>query len=428
MSANESNILIDNLPALLEKLSEPKELQKHLGKLIKEAGGAAAIGDPDALLRGLAKYVYQALLQGELDHHLGYETHGESPDGNYRNGTSTKTLRSSDGPVELDIPRDRKGTFEPIAVKKYQRTLGNIDQMVISLYTRGMSVREIEAHVKEIYGVDVSPTLVSRITERLTEERKNWQNRPLESVYPILYLDGIRYAVNTDGRVINKVVYVAIGVSVAGRQEVLGLWIAENEGAQFWLAVCNDLKARGVQDVLVACVDGLKGLPEAIMAAFPKADVQLCVVHMIRCATKFISFRDRKAFCADLKTIYNAPTLEAAEHAKSDLEEKWKDQYPASVRVWSDNWEKISTFFRYPVEIRKFIYTTNQIESLNSVLRKNTAARKVFPNDEALLKLLYANTINLTKKWTHRQGWDTVINQLAIMFGDRLTPSMFEAV
>jgi len=420
--------LIDQLPELVANQADQKSLKKRIRKAIKEAGGTSAITDPGMVIRELTKAVYEALLEEELEQHLGYERHGESPDGNYRNGSSSKTLKTRLGPVDLDIPRDRNGSYEPVAVKKHQRSLGGIDDMVISLYSRGLSTREIEAHLKEIYGVDVSPALVSKITERLTDERKLWQSRPLESLYPILYLDGIRYSVNHDGRVIKKVVYVAIGVSISGKQDVLGLWIAENEGAQFWLSVCNDLKSRGVRDILIACVDGLKGLPEAIQAAFPKSDVQLCVVHMIRAATRFISFKDRKAFCADLKAIYTAPTLEAAELARNQLEEKWESRYPASVRVWRDNWELLVTFFRYPPEIRKFIYTTNQIENLNSVLRKNSAARKVFPNDDSLLKLLYVNVLEQTKKWTHRQGWDTVVNQLAIIFGDRLADSMFENV
>jgi transposase-like protein len=420
--------LIDQLPELVANQADQKSLKKRIRKAIKEAGGTSAITDPGMVIRELTKAVYEALLEEELEQHLGYERHGESPDGNYRNGSSSRTLKTRLGPVDLDIPRDRNGSYEPVAVKKHQRSLGGIDDMVISLYSRGLSTREIEAHLKEIYGVDVSPALVSKITERLTDERKLWQSRPLESLYPILYLDGIRYSVNHDGRVIKKVVYVAIGVSISGKQDVLGLWIAENEGAQFWLSVCNDLKSRGVRDILIACVDGLKGLPEAIQAAFPKSDVQLCVVHMIRAATRFISFKDRKAFCADLKAIYTAPTLEAAELARNQLEEKWESRYPASVRVWRDNWELLVTFFRYPPEIRKFIYTTNQIENLNSVLRKNSAARKVFPNDDSLLKLLYVNVLEQTKKWTHRQGWDTVVNQLAIIFGDRLDDSMFENV
>ena len=420
--------LMNQLPELVGQQTDRKGLKQRIREAIKDAGGPSAITDPGMVIRELTKAVYEALLEEELEQHLGYERNGESSDGNYRNGSASKTVKSKLGPVQLDVPRDRNGSFEPIAVKKHQRSLGGLDDLVISLYSRGMSTREIEAHLKEIYGVDVSPALVSKITERLTEDRKLWQSRALKLIYPILYLDGIRFSVNQDGRVIKKVVYVAIGVSISGQQDVLGLWIAENEGAQFWLSVCNDLKSRGVQDILIACVDGLKGLPEAIQAAFPKADVQLCVVHMIRAATRFISFKDRRAFCADLKAIYTAPTIEAAEVARKQLEEKWGEKYPASVRVWKDNWELIVTFFRYPPEIRKFIYTTNQIENLNSVLRKNAAARKVFPSDDSLLKLLYINTLEQTKKWTHRKGWDTVINQLAIMFGDRLEHSMFENV
>lgn len=415
------------LPELLSLSSDPNALRKQMRRIIKDCGGSSAIADPSSVIRHLTKTFYEALIDQELEQHLGYEVNGESPNGNYRNGRTKKKVKSAVGPFELEIPRDRNGTFEPIAIKKHQRSLAGIDDMVISLYSRGLSTREIEAHLSEIYGLDVSPSLVSRITERLIEERKVWQSRPLQPVYPILYLDGIRYAVQQDGRVVKKVVYVVVGVSLQGTQDVLGLWMSENEGAQFWMSVCSDLKSRGVQDVIIACVDGLKGLPEAIQAVFPKADVQLCVVHMIRNATRFISFKDRRAFCADLKLVYNAPTLEAAELALSKLEEKWEKKYPASVKVWRNNWDRISVFFQYPIEIRKFVYTTNQIENLNSVLRKNSAARKVFPSDDALLKLLYVNVFDQTKKWTQRQKWDSVINQLAVMFHDRLESYLFQA-
>lgn len=426
MSNKTNDIFTEHLPELIAHSGDRKELGKRVRKLIKEGGGARAITNPDSIIRSLTKTILEAMLKEELDEHLGYEKHGNSLDGNVRNGSSPKKVKSITGQIEMDIPRDRNGTFEPVVIEKHRRNLGKIEDLVLSLYSRGLSTREIEAHIKEIYDIDVSPTLVSKITDRIVEERKQWQSRPLEQLYPILYLDGIRYPVNHDGRVIQKVVYVAIGVSMTGKQDVLGLWLAENEGAQFWLSVCNDIKARGVQDILIACVDGLKGLPEALQSAFPSADVQLCVVHMIRAATRFISFKDRKLFCGDLKAIYNAPTLEAAELAREKLEEKWAEKYPASVAVWKSNWDRISVFFKYPVEIRKFIYTTNQIENLNSVLRKNSAARKVFPSDESLLKLLYLNTIEQTKKWTHRQGWDTVINQLFVLFPERLSATRMQ--
>lgn len=412
---------IDELPKLIEAARDGKPIKEQLRKHIKDAGGPAAMPEPTVVLKQLMKTYYEALLETEMDNHLGFERNGESPDGNYRNGTSPKAMRTHLGEVQLEIPRDREGEFQPIAVKKHQRSLASFDDAIISLYTRGLTTREIEAHLKDIYGVDVSPAFVSKVTDRVNEERKSWQARPLEQVYPILYMDGVRFPVNTDGRVINKVVYVAIGISLAGRPDVLGLWLAENEGAQFWLNVCNDLKSRGVEDILVACVDGLKGLPDAIKAVFHDADVQLCVVHMIRAATRFISFKDRKPFCADLKAVYSAPTLEAALMALDSLEGKWQAKYPGSVRTWRDNWTLISTFFSYPPDIRRFIYTTNKIENLNGVLRKNTRNRRVFPNDEALLKILYLNIVNFTDRWTIRQNWGTVINQLSIIFGDRIT-------
>jgi len=428
MSNETTNRLNELLPELISNSGDTKEFAKKFRKLIKESGGTKGFVSAESILKTLTKTIYEAILDEELEEHLGYERNGTSPDGNYRNGKSSKSVKSTMGAIEMDIPRDRHSSFEPLLVKKHQRNLGKIEDLILSLYSRGLSTREIEAHIKEIYDVQISPTLVSRITDRVIEERKTWQSRPLDAMYPILYLDGIRYSVTQDARVISKVVYVAIGVSMTGQQDVLGLWMAENEGAQFWLSVCNDLKARGVKDILIACVDGLKGLPEAIQATFNQADVQLCVVHMIRAATRFISYKDRKAFCADLKLIYNAPTLEAAELARDTVVEKWGNKYPGSVKVWMDNWNRITTFFNYPVEIRKFIYTTNQIENLNSVLRKNSAAKKVFPSDEALLKILYMNTREQTKKWTTRKGWDVIINQLFILFPERIAAVKLDVI
>lgn len=395
-------------------------LKDQLIQQIKEQGGPAAI-DGEAAIRELTKIAYEAMLQGEMEAHLGYGKH--DPDGrnsgNNRNGVTTKTIKGDFGQMDLATPRDRNGTFDPKVIKKRQTTMPSFADKIISLYTRGMTTTEIEEHLKEMYGVDASPAFISRVTDRVMEDVVAWQNRTLERLYTVIYMDGIRFPVRDNGRVQNKVVYVCLGVPIHGKQEVLGLWASESEGAAFWMSVCNDLKARGVDDILIACVDGLKGLPQAIEAVFPHVDVQLCVVHQIRNSMKFVREKDRKAFCKDLKNVYGAATIEAAELALKQVEEKWP-QYPASLQSWKVNWQRLTAFFKYPVELRKIVYTTNSIESLHSQLRKNTRNRRVFPNDEALIKLLYLNIRNLTKKWKFRQNWDIVVNQLAIAFQDRI--------
>jgi transposase-like protein len=292
-----------------------------------------------------------------------------------------------------------------------------------------MTTREIESHLKEMYDIEVSPQFISRATERMQDEIIEWQNRPLEQIYPVVYVDGLFVSVrsgNNAGPVTKKCVHIVLGVSCSGHQEVLGLWIEESEGARFWLKVFTDLKARGVNDILILCGDGLKGLPEAVESVYPRTDVQLCVVHQIRNATKFVSYKDRKPFCADMRPVYTAPTVEAAELALKQLDEKWGKRYPMSIASWRNNWGRLTTFLKYPVELRKIIYTTNAIESLNAQLRKNTSNRKVFPNDEAVIKILFLNVRNFTNRWTKRQCWDIVMNQLSIIFGDRLGPDVIE--
>jgi transposase-like protein len=291
-----------------------------------------------------------------------------------------------------------------------------------------MTTREIEEHVKQIYGIEISPQFVSRATEQLQQQITDWQNRPLERIYPVVFVDGLRVAVRSEKGVLKKCVYTVLGVGVGGRQEVLGLWIEETEGARFWLKVFNDLKVRGVQDILVLCGDGLTGLPEAVRAVFPHADVQLCVVHQIRNATKFVSFKDRKPFCADMRPIYTAPTVEAAELALQRFEQIWGTRYPMSVASWRNHWDGLTAFLKYPVEFRRLIYTTNAIESLHSQMRKNIASRKVFPHDDAVVKILFLNIRNFSNRWSRRQGWDIVMNQLAVMFGDRLKPEVIDGL
>lgn len=414
-----------------ERSAEQKAFEEALADALRErirsGGGIKALLTSDGnFVQDLTRSIYQTLLDAEMEEHLGYKANDREAKetSNVRNGRGKKTIRGDFGQAEIETPRDRDGTFEPQIVKKRQSGVGNFTDKVISLYTRGMSTREIEEHLKEMYGIDVSPQFISRATERVQTEITEWQNRPLEPLYPVVYVDGLHVTVrsgNNAGAVTKKCVHIVLGVSCTGRQEVLGLWIEESEGARFWLKVFNDLKARGVKDVLILCGDGLKGLPEAVEAVFPQTDVQLCVVHQIRNATRFVSFKDRKAFCADMRPIYTAPTIDAAELALLEFEEKWGGRYPMSIASWKNNWARLTTFFKYPVELRRIVYTTNAIESLNAQLRKNISNRKVLPNDEAVIKLLFLNLRNFTNRWTKRQCWDIVMNQLALMFGDRIS-------
>ena len=410
--------------------SEPTaDFKKSLMDQVRAAGGTQAI-DTKQLFQKLVKETLEALLELEMEEHLGYPKHDAAGrgSGNSRNGASSKTVRGDFGEIDIETPRDRNSSFEPKIVAKRQSSIGNFNQVVISLYARGMTTREIEQHIKEMYDVEISPQFVSRATEELQQQITEWQSRPLERVYPIIFVDGLRVAVRTDKGVFKKCVYTVLGVSLSGKQEVLGLWIEETEGARFWLKVFNDLKARSVQDVLIVCGDGLTGLRNAVESVFPQADVQLCVVHHIRNVTKFVSYKDRKLLCAGMRPIYTAPTIEAAELALDRFAQGWGARYPASVASWRNHWNELTTFFRYPVELRRIIYTTNAIESLHSQMRKNIANRKVFPNDEAVIKILFLNLRNFVNRWTKRQGWDIVINQLMMIFGDRLKPDLVDSL
>jgi transposase-like protein len=408
---------------------DTKALKKLLMAQIRARGGTAAV-DSKSIVNGLIKQTLEAFLELEMEEHLGYPHYAAEGrgSGNSRNGATAKTVRGDFGEVEIETPRDRKGEFDPKIVAKRQTSIGNFTETVISLYARGMSTREIEDHVQQIYGVEISPQFVSRATEQLHQQLTDWQNRPLERIYPVVFVDGLRVPVRTEKGVLKKCVYTVLGVGVSGRQEVLGLWIEETEGARFWLKVFNDIKARGVQDMLVLCGDGLAGLPEAVRSVFPVADVQLCVVHQIRSATKFVSYKDRKAFCADMRPIYTAPTIEAAELALQRFAQAWGSKYPVSVDSWRRHWDGLTAFFRYPVEFRRLIYTTNAIESLHSQMRKNIASRKMFPNDEAVIKILFLNIRNFSNRWSRRQGWDIVMNQLVALFGDRLKPEVVDGL
>lgn len=377
----------------------------------------------NGILKQLTKAAVERALQAELAHHLGHDKHEAvtNESGNTRNGCSSKTLKGDFGHLPLDIPRDRDGSFTPQLIAKHQTRWTGFDDKILSLYARGMTVREIQSHLEEMYGTQVSPTLISSVTEAVMEEVKAWQTRPLDALYPIVYLDCIHAKVRDTGAVRIKAVYLALGVNIQGEKELLGLWVAQTEGAKFWLQVVTELKNRGVQDIFIACVDGLKGFPEAIEAVFPKTTVQLCIIHMVRYSLNFVSWKLRKTVAADLRTIYQAATVEAAEIRLVEFEKKWGADYPSIVQTWQRNWPRLIPFFEYPADIRKVIYTTNAIESVNMSLRKVTKSRGSFPNDDALIKLFYLALKNISKKWTMPiQNWKTALNRFTIMFDERM--------
>lgn len=379
---------------------------------------------PEGILRQLTSALVERALAAEMTEHLGYEKHDPTGrgSGNSRNGTSEKTLKTETGELRIEVPRDRNASFEPQLVKKRQTHFDGFDDKIISLYARGMTVREIQGHLEELYGVEVSPDLISRVTDVVVEEVKAWQSRPLDRVYPILYLDALVIKVKDQGTVSNKSAYLAIGVTTEGRKEVLGLWLETAEGAKFWLKIMTELKNRGVLDILIVCCDGLKGFPEAIEAVFPKATVQTCIVHMIRNSMRFVTWKHLKALVAALKPIYRAETPEAAEEALSEFEKTdLSRRYPMIARSWRQNWERVIPFLTFPAEIRRAIYTTNAIESLNFQLRKIIKSRGHFPSDEAAVKLLYLALVRAERKWkmaVHR--WKDAYQQLAIRFEGRL--------
>lgn len=377
----------------------------------------------NGLLKQLTKAILERALQAEMTVHLGHAKNGAitTQNGNARNGKSAKTLKGEFGKLPIEIPRDRDSSFDPVIIPKGQTRFNGFDDKIISLYARGMTTREIQGHLEEIYGVDVSPSLISTVTDAVADEVKIWQNRPLDAIYPIVYMDAIRVKTRDNGHVVNKAVYLAIGITMEGIKEVLGMWVADNEGAKFWLQVVTELRNRGVQDIFIACVDGLKGFPEAIETVFPLTQVQLCLVHMVRNSLKYVSWKQRKEVAADLKTIYQAPTAEQAEMNLTTFEEKWDKTHPSIGQSWRRNWERITPFFAYSPEIRKVIYTTNAIESLNMSLRKVTKNRGSFPNNEAMLKLLYLALNNIAKKWTKPiRDWTAALNRFVILFGDRM--------
>jgi putative transposase len=376
----------------------------------------------DGLLGELKKALLNRMMAAEFDQHLA-EDRASNEGKNHRNGSSRKRVLAGDGHVELTIPRDREARFDPVLIGKYQRRLPDFDDKVISMYARGMSTREIQGHLEEIYGAEVSPQLISTVTDAVSAEVAEWQSRPLEPLYPVMFFDAIRVKVRDQGTVSNKAAYLALGVTPDGRKHVLGLWIDPNEGAKFWLRVVNELRNRGVKDILIAVVDGLKGFPEAINAAFPQTLVQTCVVHLLRNALAYVSWQDRKHVLAALKPIYKAPTADAALVALDDFEAgPWGKKYPAIAPIWRRQWDQVIPFFAFPQEVRRIIYTTNAIESLNSTLRTAIRSRGHFPNDEAAIKLLYLVLRGVSRKWKNAQReWTAAITQFAIMFGDRFS-------
>ena len=397
--------------------------KKQLEAFAREAAKSIKTeSDLNDFRRMLTKVTVETALNAELDDHLGYDRHGKSPSDNSRNGYSSKTLRTEDGQFEIDAPRDRDGSFAPKLVKKQQTRFTSMDDKILSLYAKGMTTREIVATFKEMYDADVSASLISKVTDAVLEQVVEWQSRPLDEVYPIVYLDCIVVKIRQDKQVINKAVYLALGVNLEGHKELLGLWLSENEGAKFWLNVLTELQNRGVKDILIACVDGLKGFPDAINTAFPNTQVQLCIVHMVRNSVKYVPWKDYKAVTADLKRIYQSVTEEEARQALEQFSERWDDKYPQISRSWRAHWENLNTLFNYPQDIRKAIYTTNAIESLNSVIRKAIKKRKLFPTDDSARKVIYLAIQDASKKWTMPiRNWKAALNRFMIEFEDRLT-------
>ena len=376
----------------------------------------------DGLINTLSKRLLERMFDGEMTHHLGYEKHAIEGrnSGNSRNGKTTKTIKTNHGELELTIPRDRKSDFEPVLIEKRQNRLKVVDDQILSLYARGMTVRDIQEHVLELYGTEVSPDLISTITDGVLSEVTEWRNRPLDKVYPILFIDGFVVKARLDGIVCNRTVYVVYAITLEGKKEVLGLYLGENEGAKFWLYVLTELKNRGMEDIFILCADGLKGLTESVEAAFPKTIFQTCIVHMMRHSLNYVPYTDKKAVAADLKKIYQSNTIELAREALDDFEITWGDKYPAIVKSWRNNWEKITPFLQFPKEIRRVIYTTNIVESLNSTLRKAVRNRGHFSTEDSIMKVLYLAIRGVSKKWNMPiREWKQALNHFAILFEDR---------
>ena len=402
-----------------------KKIRKE-NKLIKELidqYGVKTTDDIKEMLKDLLGETIQTMLEGEIEEELGYSKYNyeEKNTQNSRNGYTPKKVRSEYGEVELNIPRDRNNEFEPQIIPKYQREITGMEGHIIALYAKGMSNRDIEDHLKNLYGIEVSPTMISKITDKILPEIKEWQTRQLEEVYPIVFMDAIHYSVRQDRIVIKKAVYILIGINLRGEKEVLGFWIGENESSKFWLNILNEIGNRGVKDILIISVDNLKGFSEAIKSSYPKAEIQKCIVHQIRNSIKYVASKDLKEFTKDLKTVYKAVTLEQASNNLLHIEEKWGKKYKAGIKSWNDNWEELTTYFKYPQEVRRLIYTTNSIENFNRQLRKYTKTKSSYPTDDSLSKSIYLSIKEITKKWTGKiQNWGQINSQLSIYFEGRI--------
>jgi putative transposase len=395
---------------------------KELLKILQENYEIETPQDLSSAIKDLFKDSLQEMMNAEFDSSMGYSKYDKTTEKtNYRNGVSKKKLKSEYGEFDFETPRDRNGEFEPKLVPKNKRDVSGIEEKIISLYGRGLSTREINDQIQDLYGIEISATMVSNITDQILPKIKEWQDRPLDEVYPIVFIDAVHFSVRQESTVVKKAAYIVLGVTENGEKDILGIWIGENESAKFWLGVFNDLKQRGVKDILIMCSDGLTGIKEAISTAFPKTVQQRCIVHMIRNSVRFVYYKDLKPFCNDLKTIYTSKNEKSGYEQLQKVKEKWKAKYPTALRNWEDNWDAICPFFSYSEPIRKIMYTTNTIESLNRSFRKYTKTKSVFPSDESLLKCLYLAIQNITKKWTGRYGnWDLILGELSIIFDGRI--------
>lgn len=406
------------------KRTEEQQARRALISELLSAANVQSMDDIQELFKETIAEFVEGSLNSELDTELGYEPYDvkNKVTDNSRNGHSKKTLRTSMGKVDIDVPRDRNGDFEPKILPKNQTSISqDMESKIISMYAKGMSTSDIEEHIRDIYGLEISDTTVSRITDKVLPAAKEWQQRPLESIYAVVFLDAIHYHVRSEGQIIKKAVYIAIGVNMEGRKDVLGMWVGENESAKFWAGVLNNLRNRGVEDILIACTDNLTGFSQAIEAVFPKTDIQNCIIHQLRNSSKYVSYKDIKALMADLKKVYTAVDEDAALNALDAFAEIWDSKYPRISKSWYDNWPNLSTYFKFPQELRKLIYTTNTIEGFNRQLKKVTKAKSVFPTDDSLFKMLYLAMKDITKKWTgRRQDWSRIYAQLAIYYGDRI--------
>jgi putative transposase len=396
------------------------EKEKELVSLLMQ--DCESTGDIQAKLKSLFAGTIETMLESEMDEHLGYEKNSVDGNnsGNSRNGYNHKTIISDYGESEIAVPRDRNGDFEPKVLEKRQVRTDEIEQKIMAMYSRGMSQRDIEDNLREIYGAEIPQTLISKITDKILPEVNEWQNRPLETMYPIIYFDGIVFKSRKDSQIINKCVYSVLGIDMDGQKDILGIWMSENEGASFYATICSDLKKRGVADIFIACHDNLKGLGEAINAVFPKTKQQLCIVHQIRNSTKFVRYTDRKEICADLKKIYGAVNLDDAEYAKEEFREKWNQKYPSILRSWDAHWAELTTFFEFPEQIRHLIYTTNAVEAYHRMVRKFTKAKAIFPTDDSIRKVIFLSVKEIAKKWTMpARDWAYAYSQIMIFFADR---------